>query len=122
MWSRLSLKALTMLLYLTIYIPLPYLAQGDNITQRSSYIDCQRTPSSCISLSLSRHSLTGTLPSQLGQLTAVTYLYLHYNSLTGTIPSQLGQLTAMTTLYLYYNSLTGTIPSQLGQLTALSHV
>ena len=63
--------------------------------------------------------LTGTIPSQLGQLTALTYLSLFWNQLTGTIPSQLGELTALALLDLRANQLTGTIPSQLGQLTVM---
>ena len=64
--------------------------------------------------------LTGTIPSQVGQLTALTYLTFADNQLNGAIPSDLGQLTALTSLVLAVNQLTGTIPSQLGKLTALT--
>ena len=70
-------------------------------------------------LSLYR-SVKGTIPSELGQLTALTDLRLSNNAFTGTIPSELGQLTEMRhQLHLEYNLLTGPIPSELGQLTAL---
>ncbi len=39
--------------------------------------------------------------------------------LTGSIPSAVGQLTALTSLILGDNDLAGTIPSAVGQLTAL---
>ena len=62
------------------------------------------------SLTLSRNSLAGTIPSAIGQLTALTQLVLHFNALWGTIPSTIGQLTAMTlSLGLNGNALSGTI-------------
>ena len=71
-------------------------------------------------LGLSVNHLTGSIPSQLGQLTNLEQLYLAGNSLTGNIPSQLGQLTNLKRLAFWGNSLTGNIPSQLGQLTNLT--
>ena len=73
-------------------------------------------------LNLPLCQLTGTIPSQLGSMTSMIYLYLNSNSLTGTIPSQLGSMTSMTGLYLYSNSLTGTIPSQLGSITSMKYL
>jgi len=66
----------------------------------------------------------GTIPTQLGQLTALTWLSFYRSSLlTGTIPMQLGQLTALTSLsFTSAASLTGTIPTYLGQLTALRYL
>jgi len=68
--------------------------------------------------------LTGTIPTQLGQLTALTSLSFYKSlSLTGTIPTHLGKLTALTSLsFTFALSLTGTIPTQLGQLTALTYL
>ena len=64
-------------------------------------------------------SVKGTIPSELGQLIALTTLSLSFNTLTGPIPSELGQLTEMTQLHLEYNFLAGPIPSEFGQLTAI---
>ena len=66
-------------------------------------------------------SLSGTLPPCLGNLTALTRLYLqHVEQLSGTIPPSLGNLTALTALRLYSTQLEGTIPDSLGRLTALT--
>ena len=65
------------------------------------------------------NGLTGTLPSELGQLTMLQDLNLFGNSITGVIPPELGQLTALEICALAENSLTGTIPPELGQLTNL---
>ncbi|KAK3251819.1 hypothetical protein CYMTET_38871 [Cymbomonas tetramitiformis] len=46
--------------------------------------------------------------------------YLYSNSLTGTVPTELGELTRMITLYLFGNSLTGTVPTELGELTRMN--
>eukprot|EP01046_Picozoa_sp_COSAG06_P041055 COSAG06_NODE_5045_length_3764_cov_12.821282_1_plen_1059_part_01 len=69
-------------------------------------------------------SLSGTIPRELGSLTALRELHLISNpSLSGTIPRELGNLTALAELHLYSNpSLSGTIPRELGSLTALQYL
>ena len=68
-------------------------------------------------------NLQGTIPEELGLLTALTFLGLYENRLlTGGIPTQLGLLTALKELYLWTNQLTGTVPTQLAQLTVLAHL
>ena len=57
-------------------------------------------------LNLAFNLLTGTIPSKFGDLNAMVELLLNTNQLTGSIPSELlGDLTALTGLYLYYNNL-----------------
>ena len=63
--------------------------------------------------------MTGSLPSELGNLTSLQYMALWENQLTGPIPPQLGQLTKLYSLGLGHNQLTGSIPPELGQLTGL---
>ena len=46
------------------------------------------------------NQLSGTIPTQLGQLTNLQYLNLNNNQLSGTIPVELGQLTELTDLTL----------------------
>ena len=70
-------------------------------------------------LYLQRNQLEGSIPSSLGSLTSLRYLYLYDNQLTGSIPSSLGNLTNLKFLYLDINQLTGSIPSSLGNLTNL---
>ena len=70
-------------------------------------------------LSLMSNSLTGTIPSELGNLTNLTWLNLSRNSLSGGIPGELGNLTNLEQLNLSDNSLSGSIPRELGSLTNL---
>jgi len=71
-------------------------------------------------LSLYSNKLTGSIPSELGNLTNLSWLFLDNNKLTGSIPSELGNLTNLTALFLENNKLTGSIPSELGNLTNLT--
>ena len=67
-------------------------------------------------------SLSGTLPSELGGLSSLTYLRITNNpKIHGTIPTSYGKLTKLSTLVLSIgNSITGTVPSQLCPLAQLS--
>ena len=51
--------------------------------------------------------LSGSIPAELGQLGALTRLYLENNQLSGSIPAELGQLGALAYLYLQDNQLSG---------------
>ena len=71
-------------------------------------------------LDLSYNSLTGAIPTQIGSLTSLTILDLTDNQLSGSIPTQIGSLTSLTELDLSVNRLSGSIPSQLGSLTSVA--
>ena len=75
-------------------------------------------------LNLSGHDFTGGIPTQIGQLTNLTELWLTRNSwLTGPMPTQIGNLTNLTRLELRSSgSLTGPIPTQIGQLANLTRI
>ena len=61
--------------------------------------------------------LNGTIPAQLGQLSALRELRLAWgNQLTGSIPPELGRLTRLTFLNLAANHLSGSIPPELGSI------
>ena len=75
-----------------------------------------------IELDLWHNNLSGTIPPELGNLTALTNLRLSGNNLNGTVPPELSNLTALTNLYLGWNRLSGTIPPELGNLTALTYL
>ena len=70
-------------------------------------------------ISMRDNGLSGTLPPEIGDLSALTLLALRDNSLTGSIPDEVGNLSAMVRLDLRQNSLTGPIPSTLQQLSNL---
>ena len=71
------------------------------------------------SLDLNDNQLSGTIPTQLGNLANLEELLLTRNQLTGTIPTWLGNLANLEELYLWENELTGTIPSELDSLSNL---
>ena len=67
-------------------------------------------------LSLDSKSLDGTIPAELGQLSALFILRLGWNQLSGAIPPELGRLTQLGRLTLSGNRLTGSIPPELAQI------
>jgi Leucine-rich repeat (LRR) protein len=74
-----------------------------------------------VSLSVNNNNLVGSIPPEIGKLTALTSLLIANNSnLTGSIPPEIGNLTALTNLQISSNSkLTGGIPTEIGNLTKL---
>ena len=70
-------------------------------------------------LRLAGNDLSGTIPSELGNLPRVWRFHLYQNQLSGTIPSELANLPRLEELYLDRNNLSGMIPSELGNLTVL---
>ena len=94
------------------------LADPDPCTWRG--VTC--TTGTVTELSLTDNRLSGTIASELGNLTNLTRLDLGNNQLTGTIPSELGNLTNLTWLSLSDNQLSGAIPSELGNLTDLTYL
>ena len=75
-----------------------------------------------IALRLWNNNLSGELPSELGQLSALRVLNLDGNSLTGPIPAALGDLERLENLSLGANQLSGDIPAELGQLAQLRYL
>ncbi len=65
-------------------------------------------------IDLRSNELTGSLPSELGNINSLNGLWLRDNQLTGSIPSELGSLKILQYLYLNDNQLTGNIPPELG--------
>ena len=73
-------------------------------------------------LRLSNNFLTGPIPSELGRLTELEVLRLSNNALSGPVPSELGNLANLEELRLHRNRLTGDLPSSLRQLTNLKRL
>jgi Leucine-rich repeat (LRR) protein len=70
-------------------------------------------------LTLDGNHLDGTIPSEIGDLAALTTLLLRRNALSGSIPAEVWSLTRLVTLALGGNSLTGSLPAAIGNLTAV---
>ncbi len=68
---------------------------------------------------LAANNLNGTLPPELGTLTALESIDLSQNNLTGTIPKEFGQLSELKSLSFGYNALSGPLPEELYDLTNL---
>ena len=73
------------------------------------------TPARVTELRLPRKSLTGSIPAELGNLSALLKLRLNGNRLTGAIPLELANLTNLTHLYLRgsLHTYTGCVPKGL---------
>lgn len=69
-----------------------------------------------LSLQLPSANLSGSLPKELGELSALQSLYLNVNSLTGTIPFELGYTPSLSDLDLGNNQLTGALPPAIWNL------
>ncbi|XP_062006949.1 probable LRR receptor-like serine/threonine-protein kinase At3g47570 [Rosa rugosa] len=74
--------------------------------------------SSLISLSLFMNQLSGPIPGSMGRLHNLQGLYMYDNTLQGHIPDELCQLKNLADLYLGGNQLSGYVPTCLGNLTA----
>ncbi|KAJ1625552.1 hypothetical protein T492DRAFT_231703 [Pavlovales sp. CCMP2436] len=96
-------------------------AATQTLNSTSAYIACVASPGSCTSLAFVEDDpllRSGSLPSELGDFTALTQLVLNKVGLSGTLPSELGSLSALQRLLLANNALVGEIPSELGLLSA----
>ncbi|KAM0866822.1 hypothetical protein ACQ4PT_042394 [Festuca glaucescens] len=70
-------------------------------------------------LSLRSNRITGSIPDDLLQLSALRAVFLQNNALSGAIPAGVGRLGALERLVLAHNNLSGPIPFALNNLTSL---
>jgi hypothetical protein len=68
------------------------------------------------SISFRENFLTGLIPSDIGDIDSLQFLYLFDNQLSGPIPPELGNLENLEELRLFDNQLTGSIPPELANL------
>ncbi|KAL3347618.1 hypothetical protein AABB24_021340 [Solanum stoloniferum] len=78
------------------------------------HVTCN-SQNSVVRVDLGGANLSGSLVPQLGMLNNLQY----FNSISGAIPSELGNLTKLVSLGLENNKLSGLIPSSLGNLKSL---
>ncbi|QCD97769.1 LRR receptor-like serine/threonine-protein kinase FLS2 [Vigna unguiculata] len=71
------------------------------------------------SLQVQNNHFTGNIPSEIGLLKRIKYLYLYNNHFSGLIPVEIGNLMEMTELDLSQNQLSGPIPSTLWNMTSI---
>jgi hypothetical protein len=76
--------------------------------------------SALTSLSLPHGQLSGPLPPELGKLTNLQSLYVAANLLSGPIPAEIGNLTNLKSLIVWGNQLSGPLPPEMGNLVNLS--
>ncbi len=67
-------------------------------------------------LILSNNHLGGSIPPQLGMMINLRHLFLDNNQLYGAIPPELGNMSDLEGIELSHNQLSGSIPPELGQL------
>lgn len=67
-------------------------------------------------------TMTGKIPSEIGQLKKIEGLYLAGNRLSGRIPAEIGDLKKLRSLNLSYNMLEESIPDEMVNLSELSYV
>lgn len=72
-----------------------------------------------VAVRLHKNGLSGTIPTEIGNLTETTFLDLGNNELNGEIPPTVGNLTKLTELRLGRNRLTGEMPPELANLKGL---
>ena len=67
--------------------------------------------------------LEGSLPQKIGQMTALTEIYVDGNAkLQGSIPASIGQLTKLTKISVSNTAVSGSIPAGLANCTALTDI
>lgn len=84
-------------------------------------IDVDATGTRVVQVILPANGLSGTLPSLIDSLTALTDFDVSHNALTGTIPD-MSKMIQLNNLDLSFNSLSGSLPSSLGAIPNLSFV
>lgn len=74
-------------------------------------------------LNLNINKFTGSLPTNMGNATALTTLGISYSpNLAGTLPTSIGSLINLTTLQIEGTQIAGTIPTTIGNLINLTYL
>ena len=70
-------------------------------------------------MDLEGNDLGGLLPTELGLMTALTYLDLRDNIFSSEIPTEIGNITSLIHIDVRSNTMTGLLPTELALLTRL---
>ncbi|KAM0914667.1 hypothetical protein ACQ4PT_011355 [Festuca glaucescens] len=88
-----------------------------------------KLPGSIVNLSttlqklyLNDNRISGSIPSDIGNLVGLNILLIVNNSMSGVIPESIGKLKSLIDLALYSNGFTGLIPPSVGNLTMLTRL
>ena len=73
----------------------------------------------CLSLSIEKNNLAGTIPRELQELQELRFLHMEEGRTGGTIPPELGNLSNLLELDMNFNALTGSIPANMYNLANL---
>ncbi|KAL4576202.1 hypothetical protein LXL04_012291 [Taraxacum kok-saghyz] len=95
---------------------------GDNKLSGTIPKQLLQLSSLTIALDLSQNNLSGSLPTDVGDLKMLAYLDLSENLLSGNIPSSIGACTSLTFLSLKDNLFQGMVPPSLSFLRALEEL
>ncbi len=93
---------------------------GDPCENNWHGITCNSSNSSVVQINLPSNNLSGYIPTELGNLANLQYLYLQNNQLSGAIPTTIGNMNSLRTLDLSHNQLSGAIPATAGNLNSLA--
>ena len=74
------------------------------------------------SLSMRHNNMLGTLPTEIGLMTALESMYAFSNGISGTLPTELGRLSSLRIFSVYKNPISGALPTQLGHLSQLTRI
>jgi len=84
---------------------------GEDSGSSCDHTEIQAIPVPVVTrLDLPESELSGTLPTELGEIRFLSILYLPNNHLHGSIPTELAQLTELRYIFLNDNDLTGALP------------
>jgi len=73
-------------------------------------------------INLNQNNLVGTIPPEIGNLSALIRLNMHSNKLSGSIPAEIGNLSELHQIWLFSNQLSGELPPEIGNLSNLTHL
>jgi Leucine-rich repeat (LRR) protein len=85
-------------------------------------VSCNAGEDHVVTLALMNNGLSGTIPSEIQDLSSLTRLRLSSNQLTGSIPSELENIPSLKELWLSDNQLSGSIPPELGEISLLEEL